>query len=308
MSRICALALLLMSSVVAPCDADEEIAVLTIRRDNIHKTTSTELLPIARIEHGRFRPIKGVEYPEKSVCAPSAFRGWAHPGIIYDVLYRGEVVGTARSVKQAHESYDCSELCVVRAATSLKERAPSVETQRKGFDESTFFDESISQYAAYASTDGKRPFSSRTTAPLDSSVRSALLEFVSVRMAGKAHKASARRVSMDAVEPFIASRAGEINIFVSAVLKQPGGALRAISTVVQQRDDGTFESLFELMKDGDEDWGAAYYELIEAADFDGDGLAELLVGYHNYEFHEFQILKRNNARFQIVHKGPTYGC
>jgi len=69
-----------------------------------------------------------------------------------------------------------------------------------------------------------------------------------------------------------------------------------------------FESLFELIEDGGEDQGAASYQMVDALDFDGDGTSEMLVIYHNYEFHEFQILRRIGSKFEIVHKGPSYGC
>jgi hypothetical protein len=286
---------------------EEEIAVLTIRRDNIHKTTKSELVPIAKVEHGQFRAIAGVEDPEHGVCAPKTFRGWAQPGVAYDVLHRGNVIGTATSTRQERGAYSCSELCVVRTVTSLREQAPGIRSQRRGFDPSGTFDESITQYVAYAAAEGKQPYSTRITVPLTSADSTALRAYAKARMLGEG-KASTRRVSMGSVEPFIGSKAGEVNIFVSAVIKRPKGTLRVISAVVKRADDGTFNSMFELLEDGDEDRGAASYEFMDAVDFDGDGIAELFVVYHNYEFHEFQILKRIGSKFEVVHKGPTYGC
>jgi hypothetical protein len=39
--------------------AEQEIAVLTIKTDNIHKSTTSELLPIANVENGNFKAIDG---------------------------------------------------------------------------------------------------------------------------------------------------------------------------------------------------------------------------------------------------------
>ena len=302
------LAILLLLAFVSPiASAEEEIAVLTIRRDNIHKSTRSELVPIARIVRGHFQAIAGVEDPENGSCAPTTFRGWAQTGSTYEVLYRGGVIGSAIAQKRSRSGYSCSELCVVTAATSLKQKAPGLRSQRKGFDPSGVFDESIMQYVAYATTDGKRPYSTRMTVSLKSSDRSALQTYAK-KVVGEGSGATKRRILMETVEPFLGSKGGEVNIFLSGVAKGPKDALRVISAVVKRGEDGKFESMFELIEDGDEDRGAASYELIDAIDFDGDGMAELLVVYHNYEFHEFQILRRTGARFEIVHKGPSYGC
>jgi hypothetical protein len=302
------LALLLLVFVTPAASADAEIAVLTIRRDNIRKVTTSELLPIAKVARGRFSAIEGVEDLENSACAPTTFRGWSQTGVSYDVLYRGVAIGTAKALERERGGYSCSELCVVRAATSLKEKAPGVEGQRTGFDPSGSFDESITQYVAYSTTDGKRPYSTRMTTPLTSADRRALQAFAKARIVRDHRKESTGRVEMDSVEPFIGSKAGDVNVFVSAVVTSPDGELRALSAIVKQVAHGKVDSMFELLEDGDEDRGAASYELLDAADFDGDGVTELLVIYHNYEFHEFQVLKRIGSKFEIVHKGPSYGC
>jgi len=305
-TRLAVFLLFVFASPVA--SAEEEIAVLTIRRDNIHKSTRSELVPIARIVRGQFQPIAGVEDPENGACAPTTFRGWAQAGVTYEVLYRGGVIGSTIAQKHGRSGYSCSELCVVSAATSLKQKAPGLKSQRKGFDPSGLFDESITQYVAYATTDGKRPYSTRMTASLKSSDRSALQTYAKTRVVGGGSETARRRILMDTIAPFVGSKAGEVNIFLSGVVKGPKDALRVISAVVKRGEDGKFESMFEVIEDGDEDRGAASYELVDAIDFDGDGMAELLVVYHNYEFHEFQILRRTGARFEIVHKGPSYGC
>ena len=154
--------------------AEQEIAVLTIRRDNIHKSTTSELLPIAKVDHGRFQAIAGVEATDTRACAPKNFMGWERAGVVYDVLYRGGVIGNAIAKRHDRRGYSCSELCVVAAATTLKERAPGIKTERKGFNPSGFFDESITQYVAYSTTDGQSPYSTRIAAPLTKSERGAL--------------------------------------------------------------------------------------------------------------------------------------
>jgi len=302
------LALLLLTFVTPVASADVEIAVLTIRRDNIHKVTKSELLPIAKVDRGYFSAIEGVEDLENSACGPTTFRGWAQTGVSYEVLYRGAPIGTAKALERDRGGYSCSELCVVRAATTLKEKAPGVKGQRRGFDPSGSFDESITQYVAYSKTNGTRPYSTRVATPLRSVDRMALQAYAKARILRNRNKEFTGRLEIDSVESFIVSKTGDANIFVSASVMSQNGELRALSAVVKRAVNGKFDSLFELLEDGDEDRGAASYELIDAVDFDGDGVTELLVIYHNYEFHEFQVLKRVGSKFEIVHKGPSYGC
>jgi hypothetical protein len=302
LTRVVSLLLLFALSSVG--FAESEVAVLTIRKDNLGKSTTTELLPIARIASGRFEAIAGVEDTDTRACAPKNFRGWSHNGTVYDVIYRGNVIGSAIAKSHDHRGYSCSALCVVTAITKLNERAPGIRSRTRGFDPSGSFDESLTQFAAYSTTDAQRPYSTRTASPLTKSERQALEAHAKAKLAKKTKKASTIRVTMNSVESFVGSKDGDVNVFFSAVMKRPNGAIRVITSVVRQRDDG----VFELIEDGDEDRGAAYYEVMDAADFNGDGISELLVIYHNYEFHEFQILQRVGPKFEIVHKGPSYGC
>lgn len=289
--------------------AEREIAVLTIRTDNIHKSTTSELLPIARVDNGSFKAIDGVEDTDTRECSPSTFAGWERTGTMYDVLYRGGVIGSAAAKKHDRGGYSCSALCVVTATTKLKDRPPGLTATRKGFAPSGDFDESITQYVAYLPSDGKRPYSTRISDPLTKSEREALEAYAKGKLAKTNQSPSLHvRVLDDPVESFLGSKDGEVNVFFTAVAKEPNGGLRAISSVVRQGKAGALESLFELIEDGDEDKGAASYEFVDAVDFDGDGISEMLVIYHNYEFHEFQILRRAGSKFEVVHKGPSYGC
>lgn len=289
--------------------AEQEIAVLTIRTDNIHKSMTSELLPIARVDHGNFKAIDGIEDTDTLECSPKTFAGWERTGTTYAVLYRGGVIGSATARKHDRRGYSCSALCVVTAARKLKEHAPGIKTTRKGFDPSGSFDESITQYVAYFTSDGQRPYSTRIAGPFTKSDRESLEAYAKAKLATANQAPSPRvRVLDGPVEPFLGSKDGEVNVFFTAVVKGLDGDLHAISSVVRRGKDGVFESLFELIEDGDEDKGAASYEMVDAVDFDGDGISEMLVIYHNYEFHEFQILRRIGSKFEIVHKGPSYGC
>jgi hypothetical protein len=289
--------------------AEQEIAVLTIRTDNIHESTSSELLPIARIDKGNFKAIDGVEDTDTLECSPKTFAGWERAGTTYDVLYRGGVIGSATTQKHDRGGYSCSALCVVTAATKLIERAPGIKTTRRGFDSSGSFDESITQYVASTTSNGPRPYSTRIAGPVTKSDREALEAYAKGKLAKTNQTPSSRgRVLDDPVTYFLGSKDGEVNVFFTAAAKGPNGDLRAISSVVRRSKDGVFESLFELIEDGNEDHGSPSYEMVDAVDFDEDGTSEMLVIYHNYEFHEFQILRRVGSKFEVVHKGPSYGC
>jgi hypothetical protein len=289
--------------------AEQEIAVLTIRTDNIHKSTTSELLPIAKVDNGNFKAIDGVEDTDTRECSPNTFAGWERTGATYDVLYRGGVIGSATAKKHDRGGYSCSALCVVTATTKLKELAPGIKTTRRGFDTSGAFDESITQYAAYFPNAGPRPYSTRIADPLTKSDREALEAYAKGKLVKTNQTPSPLvRVLDDRVESFLGSKDGGVNVFFTAVAKGPNGDLRTISSVVRRGKAGAFESLFELTEDGDEDKGAASYEFVDAVDFDGDGISEMLVIYHNYEFHEFQIFRRVGSKFEVVHKGPSYGC
>src|SRR5438309_9485831 len=108
------LAILLLLAFVSPiASAEEEIAVLTIRRDNIHKSTRSELVPIASIVRGHFQAIAGVEDPENGACSPATFRCWAQTGITYEVRYRCGVSGRAIVRKRSRRGDSCAELWAV---------------------------------------------------------------------------------------------------------------------------------------------------------------------------------------------------
>lgn len=308
--------LLFLAILSSPALASHEIAVLTVRRDNIHKTMTSELIPIAKIDQGKISSIKKVEVNEKEVCSPTEFSGSRKPGVVYDVLRRGEVIGTTTSVKKSEGSYSCSALCVVRATTSLKIKSPGIKSERRGFDKSGIFDESITQYVAIssqsiASNETTPPFSSKVSTPVSNEDRTALSAFAEKRVLSGVKRAG-RKFRLESAEAFVATEAGEINFYLVGVLDhlapKPDSEIRVITTVVRKNAVGEIESLFELLESGDLDKGAATYELVDAIDFDSDGVVELLVIYHNYEFHEYQILKLRGTKFEIVHKGPSFGC
>jgi hypothetical protein len=251
----------------------------------------------------------GVEDTDDRECSPNTFAGWERTGTTYDVLYRGGVIGSATATKHDRGGYSCSALCIVTAATKLKEKAPGIKTTRRGFDSFRPFDESITHYVAYSRSNRPRPYSTRIAGPVTKSDREALESYAKAKLAIVNQTPFPHvRISDDPVESFWGSKDGEVDVFFTAVAKEPNGDLRAISSVVRRGKNGEFESLFELIEDGDEDKGAASYEMVDAIDFDGDGISEMLVIYHNYEFHEFQILKRVGSKFEVVHKGPSYGC
>jgi len=195
--------------------AEQEIAVLTIRTDNIHKSTSSELLPIARVDNGSFKAIGGVEDTDTLECSPKTFAGWERAGTTYDVLYRGGVIGNATAKRHDRGSYSCTALCVVTAATKLKERAPGIKTTRRGFDPSGSFDESITQYMAYSTSEGQRPYSTRIAGPLTKSDREALEAYAKAKLAKTNQSPSLRvRVLYDPIESFLGSKDGEVNVFL----------------------------------------------------------------------------------------------
>jgi hypothetical protein len=285
--------------------AADEVAVLVIRHDNVKKVTDSELIPVAKIVDGKYISIAAADPDDKGVCAPVDFRAWSSSGLKYDIYFRGDFVGSTVSGKRTRGGYSCTELCVVSAKTSLLERVVGLQRGRKGFGPEGSFDEDINFYVTYLSSEGKQPFNSRVSQPLMSTDRADFTRYARQRLASKGGKG---QVSVDSIVPFLGSTAGEVQVFISARMSLPDDVVRDISTVVTRSKEGTIHALYELLDDGDIDRGGESHELVDVADFDGDGRTDLLLLFHNYEFHEFQIMKQTDSGFETVHKGPSFGC
>ncbi len=285
--------------------AADEVAVLVIRHDNTKKVTESELIPVAKIVGGKYISIAAAEPDDKGVCAPVEFRAWSTQGLKYDIYFRGDFVGSTISGKRTRGGYSCTALCVVNTKTSLLERVVGLQYGRKGFGPDGSFDESITYHLAYLSADGKQPFNSRVSVPMSSVERADFTKYARQRLVSKGGQG---KVSVDSMVPFLGSKAGELQVFISAQMNLPDDAVRVISTVVTRTKEGNIQALYELLKDGDIDRGAESHDLIDVADFDGDGRTDLLLLFHNYEFHEFQILRQTDAGLETVLKGPSFGC
>lgn len=286
------------------CAADE-VAVLVIRHDKIGKVTESELIPVAKIVDGKYISIAAADPDDKGVCAPVDFRAWSSPGLKYDIYFRGDFVGSTVSGKRTRGGYSCTALCVVNAKTSLLERVVGLQYGRKGFDPEGSFDESIAFHVAYLSSEGKQPFNSRASKPLSSADRADFTRYTRQRLASKGGQG---KVSVDAMHSFLGNKAGEEHVFISARMSLPDDALRVISTVVKRSKEGDIHALYELLTDGDIDRGGESHDLIDVADFDGDGRTDILLLFHNYEFHEFQIMRQTDSGLETVLKGPSFGC
>jgi hypothetical protein len=81
-----------------------------------------------------------------------------------------------------------------------------------------------------------------------------------------------------------------------------------LSLIVRLRERHAPRVLSARMSEGDLDRGNGFYELVDTVDVDGDGVAEIIAIHHNYEFHEFVVLRRDAARYGIAFRGPSYGC
>lgn len=285
--------------------AADEIAVLVLRHDNVKKVSNSELIPVAKIVDGKYISIAAAEPDDKGVCTPVEFKAWTTQGLKYDIYFRGDFVGSTVSGRRTRGGYSCSELCVVNAKTSLLERVVGLQYGRKGFGPDGSFDESITYHLAYLSTDEKQPFNSRVSMPMSSVERADFTKYARQRLASKGGQG---KVSVDSMVPFLGSKAGELHVFISARMNLPNDAVRVISTVVTRTKEGGIQALYELLKDGDIDRGAESHDLIDVADFDGDGRTDLLLLFHNYEFHEFQILRQTDSGLETVLKGPSFGC
>jgi hypothetical protein len=86
------------------------------------------------------------------------------------------------------------------------------------------------------------------------------------------------------------------NLFV-VVMREGGGALRA--DVI--RYDGSLNA-----KD---DGGAKNWTLVDAEDFDGDGIDEIIVENHGWEWGSYDILRmKREADWQVIYSGGGSGC
>ena len=287
--------------------AADEVAVLVVRQDKVKKASVSELIPVAKVVDGKYISIAAGDPGDKGVCTPADFRAWSTLGLKYDVYFRGDFIGSTVSGRKAVAGYSCTGLCVVTAKTTLLERVAALRYDRKGFDPSGSFDESISFHIAYLSPEGKQPFNSRIGKPLSSAERAEFTQYARQRLASKG-KSGQGKMSVEAMHAYLGNSAGEVHVFISAQMNLPDDVVRVISTVVKRSEDGGILALYELLDEGDIDRGGENHDLVDVADFDGDGRTDLLLIYNNYEFHEFQIMKQTEMGLETVLKGPSFGC
>jgi len=305
------LCLLLPALAALPAQTPEEpeIAILTIRYDKVHNRTTKELLPIARHASGQFQeiPVEGIKGQKD--CPDVSFRGWREPGTQYNVYFGGNRIGQARARRHTLGAYDCSALCVVSVETKVGLAHGGRKDSRLGFDHTGRFDETMAQFVAMSSSAAETGFQTLPAGAVSKGVRRSISRFAISRLREKSGKLDASaKVTIKRLQVFLSSRDGERHAFVQAVQEGPNDLIKVIAAVVGIRRNGPPEPLFDLVSSGDTDTGAASYEFLDALDIDGDGRSELVTIYHNYEFHEFHILRFDGKRYEVAHKGPSYGC
>lgn len=289
---------------------DVEVALLTVRHDNLRTRTTADLLPLARYADRHFHPIASELDENQTTCPVTGFRGWQQPGVKYTVFLGGLPIGEAIAQRPEVGSYDCSALCVVSATTNVKPTLRGRKDSQRGFNLNEDFDESLTQFVALSASSSRKEFRTVLTDSLSKAVRRSVIRLVTTRLKKHASASNDRgKVEVEDLRLFHANRTGGTHAFVRATLE---GATRdeftAISALVAMSEGTATKILWELVSQGDQDKGAEVVELVDALDLDGDGRSELIGIYHNYEFHEFQFFQLVGGRYEVVHKGPSYGC
>jgi hypothetical protein len=290
---------------------EQEIAILTIRQDKIRARTTAELLPIARQAGGHFQAIAAELSEKQRSCPESRFRGSHGPGAKYDVFLGGLRIGEAIARRADVGAYSCSALCVVSAETTVKGNLGGRKDFRRGFDPTGNFEEDITQFVALSPSSSRIEFRTVPVEPPSKMMRDSVARLVRTRLLKRRKPDAQTKVQLEDFRLFHSTRAGALHAFVRAAREDTGhDEVKAMTAIVNIVGGRAAEVLLESVSEGNRYRGAANYEFVDAIDLNGDGRSEILVIYHDYEFHEFQFLRltSGHGRYEVVHKGPTYGC
>ncbi|BDU78414.1 hypothetical protein METESE_33720 [Mesoterricola sediminis] len=101
---------------------------------------------------------------------------------------------------------------------------------------------------------------------------------------------------------------GDVAFF--EVLWKVGEELKVLNALVQVQAQGDAKTIWEVSGQGaaESDAGIPVYEFLDAFDVDGDGIPELVLGYHNYEANSFILIRILPGKPTELWNGSGYGC
>jgi hypothetical protein len=223
--------------------------------------------------------------PEQEGIDASTAR-WMTPGRRYEVLWRGERIGsvTLRAVEQAG--------CFGLGASGTLDVRPALGQAWQGLAGEGLPEQRDAPWLREASAEEKRG--------LDG-MAAALFAAHGIRLAGRTRGDTA----------------------MAALIGHPNARPVLVASYALETEDAIFRkaALLVIAEDGDDGYRPAYTwfhegiesdvesrELVDAADLDGDGQAELVVRNGFYESWTYAILTRTPAGWVEVYSGGGGGC
>ena len=289
---------------MAPLVSGQEIGLFYSRKDNLNGQTKVQVLPIALYSGGKFTGFKSLPSDDTGLCPKSSFVGKLKPGTSYRVISGGKNVGSVVTGSEQIADFSCSTLCTLEVKGKLQELSTENTYQRGGFTANESFDETITQ--AVVVTASHEEFSSPVATP-PAFAKGAISKWVELKMPWKG--APAKKLKIETLRPFHSNNQGEWLYFVVAnISDDKNDYLRRLSAIVKIDQKRLVTTVFELVAEGDPDRGVATFEFLEPISLQKDSPPAVVAIFHNYEFHEIQILKFDGKRYVVVHKGPKYGC
>lgn len=276
------------------------VALLTVRENSNHGRESSEVLPIAVWRSSGWAGVPGVEGSQPQRCqadvvAPEVARKDA-------VYWRGTRIGSAIRQTAAVGRYACSSLCVQSVDASFAAASGGRIDARVGYSLAGPYEEHLRQFVA-VSPELDSTFSTDSAPITDTQLR-----IVEGSLRGALHLTSRDGpLTIRSVTPFRWRRAGDLAVDIVATVTR-GDVVEAITAIVDVADGRAAQVLFELRSSAPQLDGLEVADFVDALDFDGDGVAEVVMIKHGYESHSVQLLRFDGSAYRMVADGPAYGC
>jgi hypothetical protein len=287
-----------------------EVAILSVRHGEGGEGATAELLPVVLCLSGRFEEVGSYDEMTQEDCTSLRFAGMRSPGIDYIIYHRGLPVGSATSLTPTHGRYACSELCVVMADLAMAPVNPDLAAWPWGRDEAGTESGGATSYIALSAEPQEVVFSALPADTLDTATREAITRYAWFGLLGRAG-GTTDEATIDVAPPqvFVSRPSGELHAFVAATQEGPGDFRRSLGAIVGIEADGELRTYFKSVDDDNRGgYGLESYRFFDALDIDGDGRSEVIAVMHLWENNIFCILRFDGARYEIVHRGPSYGC
>jgi hypothetical protein len=102
---------------------------------------------------------------------------------------------------------------------------------------------------------------------------------------------------IDFIGSFLVRDRLNTHVLFAVVMRDAGGALRA--DVIR----------YDRSLNAKDDMSAKNWTLVDVEDFDGDGIDEILVANHGWEWHSYDILRmKRDAAWEVIYSGGGSGC